>query len=130
MNISEKANQDNPQTTDPTLSSNNESHSGFQSEQLKALAMMKDNLPEYIVDSFTEAGFDTLDVISQIDTSSVEEIEQFITREFVDVRFKRGFGVNGQFKFLPGHRRQINNFITKVKGEVTSKKLKFCPKSK
>ena len=69
----EKANQDKPQATDSTPSSNNESHSRFQSEQFRALAMMKDNSPEYIVDSFTEAGFDILDVISQTDTNSVKE---------------------------------------------------------
>ena len=73
MNILEKANQDKPQATDPTLSSNNESNSRFQSEQFKVLAMMKDNSPEYIVDSFTEAGFDILDVISQTDTTTVKE---------------------------------------------------------
>ena len=44
MNIREKANQDKPQATDPILSSNNESHSWFQSEQFKALAMMKDKV--------------------------------------------------------------------------------------
>ena len=133
MNASEKTNKDNSQTTDhdPILSSNNESHGSFQSEQFKALALMKDNLPEYVIESFVEAGFDTLDVISQIDTTGIEEIEQFITREFVDdVRFKQGFRVTGEF--LPGHRRQINNFIVKVNEEINSysKKLKFRQKSK
>ena len=132
MNIPEKSIQDKSQATDPTLLTENESHSSFQTEQLKALAVMKDNLPEYIVDSFVEAGFDTLDIISQIDTNSnstLEEIQQFITREFMeDVRFKQ---VTGQFKFLPGHQLQVNNFITKVKEEAKSKKLvKLCTKSK
>ena len=40
----EKANQDKPQATDPTLSSNNESHNRFQSEQFKALPIMKDKV--------------------------------------------------------------------------------------
>ena len=71
------------------------------------------------------------EVISQTDTPTLEEIEQFITRAFVkDVRFKCGFGVTGQFKFLPGHQRLINIFITKVKEEVTSKILKWCAQSK
>ena len=135
MSIPEKNIQDELQAADPTLLTENESHSSFQTEQLKALAVMRDNLPEYIVESFVEAGFDTLDVISQIDTnpnSTLEEIQQFITREFMeDVRFKRGFGVTGQFKFLPGHQLQVNNFITKVKEETAnSKKLKLRTKSK
>ena len=99
--------------------------------------MMKDNLPDYIVESFIEAGFDILDVIAEIDTentnSTLEEIEQFITREFKeDVRFQRGISVTGHFKFLPGHRIQVNNFIKKVKEEVANKKMKikFRTKSK
>ena len=72
----------------PNLSTTKEC-SSLETEQLKALAMMKDNLPDYIVESFIEAGFDTLDVIAEIDTentnSTLEEIEQFITREFIMV---------------------------------------------
>ena len=130
MNVPEENIQGKAQATNPMLSTNTESNSSLQSDQLKALAVMKDNLPEYVVESFIEAGFDTLGVISQIDTPTLEEIEQFITREFVeDVRFKCGFGVTGQFKFLPGHRRQINIFITKVKEEAISKKMKWHAQS-
>ena len=64
MIIPEKSIQDESQASDPTLLTVNESNSSFQTEQLKALAVMKDNLPEYIVESFVEAGFDTLDIIS------------------------------------------------------------------
>ena len=109
---------------DPNLSTLKEC-SSFETEQLKALAMMKDNLPDYIVESFIEAGFDTLDVIAEIDTENtnftLEEIEQFITREFMqDVRFQHSVSVTGHFKFLPGHQRQVNNFIKKVKEEVAN----------
>ena len=129
MDIAEEAIQDKSQDTElngPNLSTMKEC-SSFKTEQLKALAMMKDNLPGYIVESFIEAGFDTLDVTAEIDTentiSTLEEIEQFITREFKEnVRFQLGISVTGYFKFLPGHRRQVNNFI---KEEVANKKMKI-----
>ena len=41
-----------------------------------------------------------------------------------DSRFEQGFGVSGNFKFLPGHRRRIVNFITLVKQELSKKPLK------
>lgn len=48
------------------------------------------------------------------------EIEQFITDECKeDTRFKPGFGVSGHFKFLPGHRWRIINFINGLKQETT-----------
>ena len=37
-----------------------------------------------------------------------------------DVCFQRGVSVTGHFKFLPGHRRQVNNLIKKVKEEVAN----------
>ena len=82
------------------------------SEEDKALMAMKEKLPKYVVDSFIAAGFDNLKVISEIDTSTdndLLEIEQFITVECKeDTRFKPGFGITGHFKFLPGHRRRIS----------------------
>ena len=78
---------------------------------------MKEKLPKYVVDSFVAAGFDTLNVISEIDTSTdndLLEIEQFIT----------GLGITGHFKFLPGHRRRITSFINGLKQEAVKNKLK------
>ena len=37
-----------------------------------------------------------------------------------DVRFQHGVSVTGHSKFLPGHQRQVNNFIKKVKEEVAN----------
>lgn len=81
MDIREEAIQDKSQDTEfngPNLSTTKEC-SSFETEQLKALAMMKDNLPDCIVESFIEAGFDTLDVIAEIDTentnSTLEEMK-------------------------------------------------------
>ena len=97
MDIAEEAIQDKSQDTElngPNLLTTKEC-SSFKTDQLKALAMMKDSLPDYIVESFIKAGFDThvvVNVIVEIDTentnSTLEETEQFITWEFMqDVRF-------------------------------------------
>ena len=87
---------------------------------------MKEKLPKYVVDSFIAAGFDTLKVISEIDTSTdndLLEIEQFITVECKeDTRFKPGFSITGHFKFLPGHRRRVNSFINGLKQEAVKNK--------
>ena len=98
------------------------------SEEDQALIAMKEKLPGYVVNSFIATGFDTLKVISEIDTSmdnDLLEIEQFITVECKDdSRFKPGFGVTGHFKFLPGHRQRIVNFINSLKQKAAKNKLK------
>ena len=82
----------------------------------------------YVVDSFIATGFDTLEVNSEIDINNngLDEIEQYVTAEYKeDSHFKQGFGVSGNFKFLPGHCRRIVNFIiTMVKQEHRRKILK------
>ena len=99
------------------------------SEEAKAVMAMKEKLPKDVMDSFIAAGFDTLDVISEIDTSGeygLQEIEQFITDEHKeDDRFKSGISVSGRFIFLPGHRQRIVNFITALKQEAAKNKLKW-----
>lgn len=94
------------------------SEDNHQSEEDKALKAMQEKLTKYVVDSFVAAGFDTLEVISEIDTKSsndLDEIEQFVTTECEqDDRLQQGFSVSGSFKFLPGHRRRILNFINGI----------------
>ena len=87
-----------------------------ETDEGRALLLMREKLPTYVVDSFVAAGFDTLEVISEIDINNngLDEIEQYITNECKeDDRFKQWFGVSGNFKFLPGHCRRIVNFINK-----------------
>ena len=72
MDIPEEVIQDKSQDTElnaPNLSTTKEC-SSFETEQLKALAMMKDILPDYNDESFIEAGFVTLNVIAEIDTEN------------------------------------------------------------
>ena len=82
-------------------------------------------------------GYDTLQVISRMDTSnspgnSLEEIEQFISTEFIDdPRFVRGITSRSIFKFLPGHRKRIIDFVEQVKFNLnqekrSKKKMKLC----
>ena len=53
-------------------------------------------LPNYVADSFMTTGYDTLQVISRMDTSrnpgnALEEVEQYISTEFIeDPRFRCG----------------------------------------
>ena len=55
----------------------------------KSVMAMKEKLPQYVMDcfKFIATGFDTLEMISEIDTSSeygLQEIEQFITNEHIE----------------------------------------------
>lgn len=95
-----------------------------ESEESEAFLLMKEKLPPYVVDSFVAAGFDTLKVLSEMESDDLNEVEQHITNEFKgDGRFKTGFTVSGNFKFLPGHRKRIINFIGTVQQQLTKNKL-------
>ena len=77
---------------------------------------LQNEMPEYIVESLMATGYDTLQVISKMDTSnspgnSLQEIEEFISTEFLDdPRFARGITNRSVFKFLPAHRKRIIDF--------------------
>lgn len=87
--------------------------------------MMKKRLPEYVVNSFVAAGYDTLEVISELDVSdkpgnSLEEIEEFITKEHPDdSQFSRACSATSAptctFKLPPGHRKRVQKFVEDVK---------------
>jgi hypothetical protein len=84
-----------------------------------ALMLMKKYLPEYIVNCFVAAGYDTLDVIADMDVSdkpgnTLEEIATFIAKEYPgDPRFVRGT-MSRSSVFPPGHRRRIASFVKHV----------------
>ena len=55
---------------------------------------MKEALPLYVVKCLTAAGFDSLEVIAEMDVSgdsgnSIEQIEQFISEKYPDDIMKR-----------------------------------------
>ena len=82
----------------------------------EALYLMKSKLPQYVVNCFISAGFDTLKVISHMDVSnnagnSIEEIEEYIRNEHPD------WLSNGRFS--PGHRLRIQVFVHEVQKSFT-----------
>ena len=82
---------------------------------------MKERLPAYIVKCFIATGFDTLEVIAEMDVgseagNSIEQIEQFICNEYPDnPEYERGK------KFPPGHRIRIQKFVSDVKQTLSKK---------
>ena len=100
-------------TKEPIKSKEEEAHLALLSE-----------LPGYVVESFMATGYDTLKVISKMDTSnspgnSLEEIEHFISTEFAeDPRFARGNTSKSVFKFLAGHRKRITEFVSQIKSNL------------
>jgi len=100
-----------------------------QSKEEKALLVLRQELPEYVVDSFICSGYDTLPVIAKMNEASILDLEQFISDEFnEDDHFKQRINSRGMLKFLPGHRHRILDFIgdTKLKlaQQQTAKQLK------
>ena len=87
----------------------------------KALSLMRAKLPKYIVNCFEAAGYDTLDVIADMDVSkqpgnNIDEIENFITTTFPNnPNYYRDPSANGPLKFPPGHRKRICKFIDEIK---------------
>ena len=109
---------------DDSLSESNSEELIIVSKEEEARLVLKNELPDYVVKSFMATGYDTLQVISKMDTSrnpgnSLQEVEEFISTEFAgDPHFQRGVTSNGTFKFLPGHRQRIVDFV-----EANRKKL-------
>lgn len=83
----------------------------YESQKQVAIKIMRTNLPEYVVNCFVAAGFDTLEVIADMDTSgepgnSLQLIEDFINNEHPgDTKFTHGTTAASTFKFPPGHRQ-------------------------
>ena len=75
------------------------------SKEEEARLALQDELPEYGTESFMATGYDTLQVISKMDTSdspgnSLQEIEEFISTELIDdPRFACGITKRSVFKF-------------------------------
>ena len=106
------------------------------SKEEEARLALQDELPEYVAESFMATGYDTLQVISKMDTSdspgnSLQELEEFISTELIDdPRFARGITNRSVFKFLPGHRKRIIEFVHQIKFNLNQEKLKHSKKKK
>ena len=79
----------------------------------EALHLMKSKLPQYVVNCFICAGFDTLEVISHMDVSNNagNSIEEYICNQHPD------WLSNGRFS--PGHRLRIRVFVQEVQISFT-----------
>ena len=72
------------------------------SKEKEALLPLKSEQPDYVVESLMTAGYDTLQIISKMDTTknpgnSLEEVDNTLPR------FRCGVTSHGTFKFWPGH---------------------------
>ena len=112
------------------------------SSPVDGISLMKQALPEYVVNCFFAAGYDTTDVITAMDISenpgnSIELIEKYISERYPkDPRYCNNpdsdILLAKPFEFPPGHRIRICNFICalrkKIQGEnnltVSSRKRK------
>ena len=81
------------------------------------------------MNSFLAAGYDTLDVISEIDDSeqsgnSLSEIEELINSEYPgESRFQRDRSSASSFRFAPGHRRRIVKFVHEIAEHLHTKQV-------
>lgn len=110
-------------------------------EATEFLTLMGQSIPEYAMNCFINAGYDTPDVVVQMKTvgncNSLDEIESFILKHYSDddscfpptVQAKRDTSVatttkRREFVFPPGHRIRITGFINSVKSKyaLTGKK--------
>ena len=111
----------------------------FASDELltkEAIAKMKARLPEYVINCFEAAGYDTLAVIADMDVSaqpgnSLDEIEKFIGDTYPNnPKYCRDISATSSFKFPPGHRKRICNFVNEISAEHRAKIKKTHPVGK
>lgn len=92
----------------------------YETQQKEALLLMQSKLPEYIVNCFVAAGFDTIGAIATMDVSenpenSLHVIEEFINRKHPnDPRFTFN-AMASTLEFPPGHRGIVKSFVNEVK---------------
>ena len=86
-------------------------------------------LPRYIVNCFLAAGYDTLEVIADVDDDCLQEIEQFISEQYPnDPKYTpTKIPIHTPFKFPPGHRKRIQKFVGRMKEIVRSRKRQIRP---
>ena len=98
------------------------------SSPVDGISIMKQALPEYVVNCFFAAGYDTTDVITAMDISdnpgnSIELIEKYISERYPkDPRYCNNpdsdILLAKPFEFPPGHRIRICNFICALRKKI------------
>ena len=100
-------------------SSDQEAEQSGSNTTCDVVILMKQRLPEYIVNCFMSSGYDEMEVISTMDTSdkehnSIDKIEKFIQRKYANSAEHNPFP-SPALEFPPGHRIRICNFVKEVK---------------
>ena len=88
-----------------------------------AVTALQAKLPRYIVNCFLAAGYDTLELIADVDDDCLQEIEQFISEQYPnDPKYTpTTIPIHTPFKFPPGHRKRIQKFVEEIKKEIVRK---------
>ena len=79
------------------------------------IKFLHSKLPNYIVNCFITAGYDTMDVVKGIDDQKLNDIEEFINKHFP----KNTKYFHPDFDrciFPPGHRTRVNHVIKEISG--------------
>ena len=104
----------------------------------EAYLFMKKMLPSYIVNCFMATGYDTLEVLTEINNESLAEIEEIVNNEYPNKSCFRHQPIptclsssSNVFKFQPGHRKRIygktaSEHMCKGKAKHKNKKKKEC----
>ena len=133
------------------LQTNSNSSEG-QSTSFDVLELMRQRLPVYVVNCLLAAGYDVIEVISNMDVSenpgnTINKIENFIERNFPgDCRYvpsslthstehsqhlaQHSTKLTANFEFPPGHRERICSFIQEVRAKVTARSVNETCKEK
>ena len=112
--------------TEESLKDKGSSSGTYTLQAQEALLAMQKRLPAYVVNCLIAAGYDTLSVISNINTSkepgnTLQEIEDFINSEFPQDSQFLPTPNSKSCKFLPGHRYLIEQFIKDLQPVASTK---------
>ena len=102
------------------------SQSDLRGDKVDAVSLMKDSLPEYVVNCFLAAGYDVTEVIVAMEISentgnSIKSIENYISERYLkDPRYSNNPDCDitctfKLFEFPPGHKTRIRNFILELR---------------
>ena len=93
----------------------------------EAVSLMRKMLPPHIVNCFLQTGYDTLDVLAEINNESIAEIEEIINSDYPNETCFRHQPVPMSvaslpvFKFSPGHRKRILKFVEEIKRLISAR---------
>ena len=92
----------------------------------EAQSLMRKMLPSHIVNCLLQTGYDTLDVLAEINNESLIEIERIINSEYPnEICFRHQpvptAAAPTVLKFSPGHRKRIMNFVEEIKDLINTR---------